>query len=70
MSPTTSSSSKPKQGQKYQNTFHFKHNKSSKLTKKILQMPIAGLCEACEEKLRWRKEFRKYKPLSVPKKWY
>lgn len=64
-----STNSHPKQGQRYQNTFQFKHNKSSKLTKKIQETPVAGLCAQCEEKIRWRKAFRKYKPLTAPKKW-
>ena len=33
-------------------------------------MPINGLCPACEEQIEWRKKYRKYKPLTVPKKWY
>lgn len=50
------------------NRFAFTHNRNSKLTKKILAFPISGLCPACVEVLEWRKKFRKYKPLSVPKK--
>ncbi|KAJ1509899.1 hypothetical protein HMI54_010501 [Coelomomyces lativittatus] len=57
-----------KQGQKYKNTTAFHHNKGSKLTKKILALPIQGLCNKCTEIIEWRKKFRKYKPLTVPKK--
>ena len=32
-----------KKGQAHQNTFTFKHNKNSKLTAKIMSMPIAGI---------------------------
>lgn len=65
------SSGKPKSGAPaYANRTAFRHNPSSKLTKKILAMPINGLCPSCEEQIEWRKRFRKYKPLTVPKKWY
>jgi hypothetical protein len=65
------SSGKPKSGAPaYANRTAFRHNPSSKLTKKILAMPINGLCPACEEQIEWRKRFRKYKPLTVAKKWY
>ena len=64
------SSGKPKSGAPaYANRTAFRHNPSSKLTKKILAMPINGLCPACEEQIEWRKRFRKYKPLTVAKKW-
>ncbi|KAI9230709.1 MAG: hypothetical protein DHS80DRAFT_28600 [Piptocephalis tieghemiana] len=54
--------------QKYQNEVAFKHNKNSKLTRKIIAMPITGLCAKCLEMIEWRKKFRKYKPLTQPKK--
>lgn len=61
----------PKKGApKYQNRTAFKHNKNSKLTKKILSMPNEGLCTRCYEIIEWKKKYRKYKPLSAPKKWY
>lgn len=31
-------------------------------------MPTTGLCLKCYEKIQWRKEYRKYKPLKAPKK--
>lgn len=65
------SSGKPKSGAPaHANRHAYKHNPSSKLTKKILAMPINGLCPACEEQIEWRKRYRKYKPLTVAKKWY
>ena len=36
-------------GQKYQNTFAYKHNKSSKRTQEILAVPIGGVCRRCAE---------------------
>lgn len=50
------------------NKFAFVHNRNSKLTKQILALPINGLCAPCREVVEWRKRFRKYKPLTVPKK--
>lgn len=66
---TKGSSGKPKSGAPaHANRTAYRHNPSSKLTKKILAMPICGLCPACHEQIEWRKRFRKYKPLTVPKK--
>lgn len=55
-----------KKGQKYQNTYAFRHNKNSMTTRKILSSPLDFLCERCLEKLEWRLNYRKYKPLSTP----
>jgi superfamily II helicase len=57
-----------KKGQKYQNTHAYKHNKNSKLTFKIAEISIQGLCQRCTGILEWRKKYRKYKILTVPKK--
>jgi hypothetical protein len=54
-----------KKGQKYQNTYAFKHNKNSLLTRKIKESPLDFLCKRCLEKLEWRINFRKYKPLTI-----
>jgi hypothetical protein len=54
-----------KKGQKHQNTFTFKHNKNSMLTKKIRETPLDLLCKRCLEKLEWKINYRKYKPLSA-----
>lgn len=59
-----------KKGQKYQNTFSFKHNPHSILTEKILSSPNEGVCQNCYDRIEWKKKYRKYKPLSVPKKWF
>lgn len=50
------------------NKFAFTHNRNSRLTKTILALPINGLCPSCRDVIEWRKRFRKYKPLSVPKR--
>ncbi|OAG31975.1 hypothetical protein NEDG_00450 [Nematocida displodere] len=45
----------------HQNTYAFKHNKNSALTKKIEKIPVSNLCRRCTEKILWRKQYRKYK---------
>jgi len=55
-----------KKAQAYQNTYAFKHNKSSKLTKVISRVPLDNLCKRCLDQLEWRIDYRKYKPLSAP----
>ena len=66
-------SADPKSGKarkpKHQNKFAFRHNKNSKLTKKILERPNQGLCLRCYDQIEWRKKYRKYKLLSAPGKW-
>ncbi|KAI3658825.1 hypothetical protein MP638_005831 [Amoeboaphelidium occidentale] len=57
-----------KTSQKHKNTFSFTHNKNSKKTKLILSLPIRNLCDRCQQIVEWRKNYRKYKPLTVPKK--
>lgn len=61
---------KKKKGRKpaHQNTFAFRHNPKSKLTDKILASPNEGVCKKCHDKIEWRKQYRKYKPLSQPAK--
>jgi len=56
--------------QKYQNSKTFKNNlyDTSKLTKEINAIEHKGLCEHCKQVLEWRVHFRKYKPLTQPKK--
>jgi len=53
--------------QKHQNAFAFRHNKGSVKTSKILAIEHAGLCGRCEEKIEWRKRYRKYKPIKMPR---
>ena len=61
---STRSGNCTKVAQKYQNTFTFKHNKNSLLTRKIRETPLDYLCKRCLEKLEWRINYRKYKPLT------
>lgn len=57
-----------KKPQKYQNTFTFKHNKNSMLTRKIRESPLDFLCKRCLEIIEWKINYRKYKPLTTPAK--
>ncbi|CAG8717232.1 5396_t:CDS:2, partial [Acaulospora morrowiae] len=59
---------KKKGAQKYQNTFAFHANKNSKKTKTINSLPIDGVCQKCKDIIEWRKKYKKYKPLTVPKR--
>jgi len=52
----------------HQNKFAFRHNPKSKKTDKIMASPNVGVCRRCHEKIEWRKQYRKYKPLTQPGK--
>ena len=52
----------------HQNKYAFRHNPKSKKTDKILASPNVGVCRRCHEKIEWRKQYRKYKPLTQPGK--
>ena len=65
----STSGAKRTRPQLHQNVTAFHHNRSSKLTNKILASPISALlCPACVKVIEWRKQYRKYKPLTVPKR--
>ena len=53
-----------KGAQKYQNTYKFKHNKNSVKTEKIMNSPLDYLCQRCHDIIKWKIDFRKYKPLT------
>lgn len=52
----------------HQNKTAWKHNPKSSKTAAILASPISGLCQRCHATLEWRKQYRKYKPLTSLKK--
>ncbi|KAL7560161.1 hypothetical protein ACA910_013171 [Epithemia clementina (nom. ined.)] len=52
----------------HQNKFAFRHNPKSKTTEKILSSPNVHVCRRCHDKIEWRKQYRKYKPLTQPSK--
>lgn len=52
----------------HQNRFAFHHNPKSKKTATILAAPIQHVCRRCHEKIEWKKQYRKYKPLTTPGK--
>jgi Uncharacterized conserved protein (DUF2039) len=68
--PTQSSSKQGGGGRKpaHQNTFAFRHNPHSKKTLVILNSPNVHVCRRCHDKIEWRKQYRKYKPLTQPSK--
>ncbi|RKP36683.1 hypothetical protein BJ085DRAFT_299, partial [Dimargaris cristalligena] len=68
MSTSKGSTGARKSGQKYQNTTAYTHNRNSRRTREILALPVNGLCQKCHDTIQWRKTYRKYKPLTVPKK--
>ena len=53
-----------KKGQKHKNTFAFRHNKSSMISRKLSSSPLDFLCDRCLVKLQWKLQFQKYKPLT------
>lgn len=52
---------KQQRKQAHQNTFTFRHNPNSVLTKEIMAINISGLCRRCNDKIEWRRNYRKYK---------
>ncbi|XP_041974737.1 uncharacterized protein C9orf85 homolog [Aricia agestis] len=56
--------------QKHQNRSAFKNDlhDSSKQTKFLNTMEISGVCSRCKEIIEWRIKYKKYKPLTSPKK--
>jgi len=52
----------------HQNSYAFKHNRASKTTQKILASPNIGLCKRCHDIIEWKKAYRKYKPLTQPRR--
>ncbi|KAK3096532.1 hypothetical protein FSP39_001090 [Pinctada imbricata] len=55
---------------KHQNKFAFKfdlHDATPK-TKLIKTVELNGLCQRCKEVIDWKIKYKKYKPLTVPKK--
>ncbi|KAG2181809.1 hypothetical protein INT44_008625 [Umbelopsis vinacea] len=57
-----------KKAQAHQNSTAWKPNKNSKKTRIINALPVYGLCNRCTDVILWRKKYKKYKPLTAPKK--
>ncbi len=61
-----------KRGQRHQNSSAYKahlHGCPKRKTE-ALSVAVSGVCGRCKEKVEWRKKYDKYKPLTVPRKWY
>ena len=63
---------KKKKAQKHQNSTSFKNNlhDTSTKTKMINNIQVTQCCSRCTEIIEWKIKYKKYKPLTVPKKWY
>lgn len=61
-----------KGAQKHKNQKAFKNDlyDTSHITKKINSIEFHGICEHCKSVLEWKVKYKKYKLLSVAKKWY
>ena len=59
-----STSNKKKQGQKYKNKTKFRLNEESKLTQRIKATTLDLLCQRCYDQIKWKIDYKKYKPLS------
>lgn len=46
----------------------FHHNPRSRKTAKIAAIPNSGVCTRCHAIIEWRKKYRKYKPITQPRK--
>lgn len=68
---TQRGNTKRTRAQKFDNNHAFKntmHDKSRK-TAMLNSLDIHGVCARCKEQIDWRIKYKKYKPLSAPKKW-
>ncbi|CAH0722556.1 unnamed protein product, partial [Brenthis ino] len=56
--------------QKHQNRSAFKNtlHDTSKKTKLLNNLEVTGVCERCKEIIEWKIKYKKYKPLTAPKK--
>ena len=63
--------SEKKKAPKYANKMAFRNDlhDSNKRTKAIRELEITGCCEKCKNVIEWKIKYKKYKPLTVPKKW-
>ncbi|XP_033108795.1 uncharacterized protein C9orf85 homolog [Anneissia japonica] len=67
---TQKGNTKKSGGPKYKNSSAFRndvHDTSWK-TKQINSMEITGLCSRCSDVIAWKIKYKKYKPLTQPKK--
>ncbi|KAJ9061416.1 hypothetical protein DSO57_1024798 [Entomophthora muscae] len=64
----STNSSGAKKQQRHKNQVVYVHQKQSGLTKHINNLPVHGICKRCSDIIAWRKQYGKYKPLTVPKK--
>ncbi len=56
---------------KHKNHTAYKNNlhDTSKQTKEINSIEVVNCCDRCTEVISWKIKYKKYKPLTAPKKW-
>ena len=61
-----------KKAPKHKNSVAFKNDlyDKSRTTKVINSMEHYGLCLRCKDIIEWKIKYKKYKLLTMPKKWY
>lgn len=59
-----------KRAQKYQNRTAFKNDlhDTSQKTKLLNSLEVIGVCKRCKDIIEWKIKYKKYKPLSAPRK--
>jgi len=64
--------SEKKKAPKYTNKSGFRNNlhDTNKRTQAIRDLEIVGCCDKCTKVIEWKIKYKKYKPLTVPKKWW
>ncbi|KAL0895707.1 hypothetical protein ABMA27_011780 [Loxostege sticticalis] len=67
---TSRGSASRQRPQKYQNRTAFKNDlhDTSQKTKIINSLDITGVCKRCKDIIEWKIKYKKYKPLSAPRK--
>ena len=61
-----------KRTQKHNNNHTFKNDKydSSKKIKSINELNVSNVCQRCKDCIEWKIKYKKYKPRTVPGKWW
>merc|ERR1712002_573227 len=67
---TQKGNTKRSRAQKHKNNFAFKndmHDTSDK-TKSVNNLFVSNVCQRCKDCIEWKIKYKKYKPLTVPRK--
>ena len=63
-----SHNNKKKGAPKHQNKSKFALRDDSKMTRRVLKTPLDLLCQRCYDVIKWKMDYKKYKPLTQPGK--